>query len=236
MGGEGRRRQSWHALELEPLRSRSAADERSMERTRWGWARVGAATRQKRTVPARPSVSAEARQAAVLAAPAAAAQAERPADLRTGVQIYVLACPLGLLKLGVAADPKRRLRNLQVGSPLPLTLAAQYPISDRPTAQALAAALQERFRARRERGESRCVRAHAFTGTDQPGIRGNKPFSDRRSPTALTRPSRDVRNVRSRCESGNEHTSSRECLRLLDSHGTRALPPVAPGPDRARRS
>jgi hypothetical protein len=29
------------------------------------------------------------------------------------VQLYVLSCPLGLLKLGVAADPKRRLRNLQ---------------------------------------------------------------------------------------------------------------------------
>jgi predicted GIY-YIG superfamily endonuclease len=83
------------------------------------------------------------------------------AGLRPGVEsflvkttyIYVLSCPQGLLKLGVAADPKRRLRNLQVGSPVPLTLAAQYPMSDRPTAQAVAAALQERFRARRERGD-----------------------------------------------------------------------------------
>jgi Meiotically up-regulated gene 113/Homeodomain-like domain len=88
-----------------------------------------------------------------LAAPGAPAHADRPADFRMSVQLYVLSCPLGLLKLGVAADPKRRLRNLQVGSPLPLTLAAQYPISDRPSAQAVAAALQERFRARRERGD-----------------------------------------------------------------------------------
>jgi Meiotically Up-regulated Gene 113 (MUG113) protein/Homeodomain-like domain-containing protein len=114
---------------------------------------MGTAATQQRAAPARRSLSAGARPAAVLAAPAAAAQAERPADLRTGVQIYVLGSPLGLLKLGVAADPKRRLRNLQVGSPVPLTLAAQYPISDRPTAQAVAATLQERFRARRERGD-----------------------------------------------------------------------------------
>ena len=66
--------------------------------------------------------------------------------------IYVLSCPLGLLKLGVAADPKQRLRNLQVGSPVPLELAAKYPMSDRPSAEAVAAALQERFWDRRERG------------------------------------------------------------------------------------
>ena len=66
--------------------------------------------------------------------------------------VYVLSSPVGLLKLGVAADPRRRLRNLQVGSPVPLALAAQYPMSDRPTAEAVAAALQERFRDRRERG------------------------------------------------------------------------------------
>jgi transposase len=66
--------------------------------------------------------------------------------------VYVLSCPLGLLKLGVAADPRQRLRNLQVGSPVPLELAATYPMSDRPTAEAVAAVLQERFRERRERG------------------------------------------------------------------------------------
>ena len=67
--------------------------------------------------------------------------------------VYVISSPLGLLKAGVATDPKRRLRNLQVGSPVPLELAAQYLMSDRPTAQAVAAVLQERFRERRERGE-----------------------------------------------------------------------------------
>jgi Meiotically up-regulated gene 113 len=67
--------------------------------------------------------------------------------------VYVLSCPLGLLKVGVASDPVRRLRNLQVGSPVPLTLAAQYPMRDRATGEAVAAALRERFRARRERGD-----------------------------------------------------------------------------------
>jgi transposase len=66
--------------------------------------------------------------------------------------LYVLSCPLGLVKVGVAADPKQRLRNLQIGSPVPLELAAQYAISDRPSAEAVEAALQERFRDRRERG------------------------------------------------------------------------------------
>jgi hypothetical protein len=45
--------------------------------------------------------------------------------------------PRGLLKLGVAAAPSRRLRNLQVGSPVPLKLAA----GGRSTAEAVGAAL-----------------------------------------------------------------------------------------------
>jgi hypothetical protein len=59
--------------------------------------------------------------------------------------VYVISCPLGLVKVGVGADPKRRLQNLQIGSTVPLELAAQYPISDLPSAQAVAAALNERF-------------------------------------------------------------------------------------------
>jgi hypothetical protein len=66
--------------------------------------------------------------------------------------VYVLSCPLGLVKVGVAADPKQRLHNLQIGSPVPLELAAQYAMSDRPSAEAVEAALQERFFDRRERG------------------------------------------------------------------------------------
>ena len=66
--------------------------------------------------------------------------------------VYVLSCPLGLVKVGVAADPRQRLRNLQIGSPVPLELAAQYAMSDRPSAEAVEAALQERFLDRRERG------------------------------------------------------------------------------------
>jgi len=67
--------------------------------------------------------------------------------------LYVISTPLGLVKVGASANPKQRVQNLQIGSPVPLTLAGQYEMSDRPTAEAVAAALEERFRARRERGQ-----------------------------------------------------------------------------------
>jgi hypothetical protein len=66
--------------------------------------------------------------------------------------VYVISCPLGLVKLGVASNPKQRVQNLQIGSPLPLQLAGHYAISDRATAETVVAALQQRFRGRRERG------------------------------------------------------------------------------------
>src|SRR6266498_1518959 len=72
---------------------------------------------------------------------------------RVNAYVYVISCPLGLVKVGVAGQPERRLRNLQIGSPVPLELAGQYPMSDLATAQAVAAALKERFRERRERGD-----------------------------------------------------------------------------------
>jgi predicted GIY-YIG superfamily endonuclease len=66
--------------------------------------------------------------------------------------VYVISCPLGLVKLGVATNPKQRVQNLQIGSPVPLELAWHYAMSDRATAEEVVAALQERFRDRRERG------------------------------------------------------------------------------------
>ena len=66
--------------------------------------------------------------------------------------VYVISSPLELVKLGLARKPKQRLQNLQIGSPVPLELGGQYEMSDRATAEAVVAALQERFRARRERG------------------------------------------------------------------------------------
>jgi hypothetical protein len=66
--------------------------------------------------------------------------------------LYVISTPLGLVKVGAAANPKQRVQNLQIGSPVPLTLAGEHEICDRPSAEAVAAALQERFRSRRERG------------------------------------------------------------------------------------
>ena len=67
--------------------------------------------------------------------------------------VYVISCPLELVKVGVASNPKQRVRNLQIGSPVALELAAQYATSDLPSARAVAAALNERFGDRRERGE-----------------------------------------------------------------------------------
>lgn len=66
--------------------------------------------------------------------------------------VYVISCPLGLVKLGVARNPKQRVQNLQIGSPVPLQLAGHYAMSDRATAETVVAALQQRFRAQRERG------------------------------------------------------------------------------------
>src|SRR2546430_1523788 len=94
------------------------------------------------------------------------------------VYVCVFSCPQGLLKLGVAAEPRRRLRNLQVGSPVPLELATSYRMSDRPTAEAVAAALQERLREQRERG-------HWFRAT---ATEVRRAFSER-SLIELSRPS-----------------------------------------------
>ena len=54
--------------------------------------------------------------------------------------LYVISTPLALVKVGASANPKQRVQNLQIGSPVPLTLAGQYEMSDRPTAEAVAAA------------------------------------------------------------------------------------------------
>src|SRR5712691_3798791 len=43
----------------------------------------------------------------------------------------------GLTRLGVASDPGKRLRELQVGSPLPLRLAGTWPYPERLDAEAV---------------------------------------------------------------------------------------------------
>ena len=53
---------------------------------------------------------------------------------------YVISCRrLGLLKIGVAEDAGKRLRELQVGSPVELTLADTRPYAERADAVAVSA-------------------------------------------------------------------------------------------------
>ena len=58
----------------------------------------------------------------------------------------------GLTRLGVASDPGKRLRELQVGSPLPLRLAGTWPYPERLDAEAVVEELERRFADRRVRG------------------------------------------------------------------------------------
>jgi len=70
-----------------------------------------------------------------------------------GTVVYVISCRrLGLLKIGVAEDAGKRLRELQVGSPLELTLADTRPYAERGDAVAVCEELYRCFAVRRVRG------------------------------------------------------------------------------------
>lgn len=66
--------------------------------------------------------------------------------------VYLVASGLGLAKIGVAPDPQKRLRELQVGSPVKLELALAAPYAKREDARAVADELARRFAARRAHG------------------------------------------------------------------------------------
>jgi hypothetical protein len=71
---------------------------------------------------------------------------------RTEHSVYLIASRLGLAKIGVAPDPRQRLRELQVGSPVRLELALAEPYPTRQQARAVADELARRFAARRAHG------------------------------------------------------------------------------------
>jgi hypothetical protein len=73
-------------------------------------------------------------------------EAEREAFL------CVVAAASGLVRLGVAGDPRKRLRELQVGSPVKLELALAQPSPSRLDAEAVVAALEREFADRRAHG------------------------------------------------------------------------------------
>src|SRR2546430_14985962 len=67
----------------------------------------------------------------------------------TDYSVYLIASRLGLAKIGVAPEPRQRLRELQVGSPVRLELALAKPYPTRQQARAVADELARRFAARR---------------------------------------------------------------------------------------
>jgi hypothetical protein len=70
----------------------------------------------------------------------------------TDYSVYLITSGLGLAKLGVAREPRQRLHELQVGSPVRLELALAAPYATRQPARAVAEELGRRFAARRAHG------------------------------------------------------------------------------------
>jgi len=66
--------------------------------------------------------------------------------------VSVVAAASGLVRIGVAGDPRKRLRELQVGSPVKLELALAQPHPGRLDAAAVVAALERQFADRRAHG------------------------------------------------------------------------------------
>jgi hypothetical protein len=71
---------------------------------------------------------------------------------RTDYSLYLVTSGLGLAKIGVAPEPRQRLRELQIGSPVRLELALAAPYATRQAARAVAEELGRRFAARRAHG------------------------------------------------------------------------------------
>ena len=69
-----------------------------------------------------------------------------------GAYLYVISCRLERAKIGVAGDARKRLRELQVGSPVELKLALVRLYADRRDAVAVAEELYRCFPSRRDRG------------------------------------------------------------------------------------
>jgi len=68
------------------------------------------------------------------------------------VYLYLISCGLERAKIGVAGDARKRLRELQVGSPAELKLELSRPYAERGDAVAVAAELCRCFAGRRVRG------------------------------------------------------------------------------------
>ena len=69
-----------------------------------------------------------------------------------GAYLYLISCGLERAKIGVAGDARKRLRELQVGSPAELKLELSLAYAERGDAVAVAAELYRCFARRRVRG------------------------------------------------------------------------------------
>jgi len=67
--------------------------------------------------------------------------------------LCVVASASGPVRIGVADDPRKRLRELQVGSPVALVLALAQPYASRRDAEAVLEALERQFADRRVQGK-----------------------------------------------------------------------------------
>jgi ribosomal protein L12E/L44/L45/RPP1/RPP2 len=67
--------------------------------------------------------------------------------------LCVVASASGPVRIGVADDPRKRLRELQVGSPVALVLALAQPFASRRDAEAVLEALERQFADRRVQGK-----------------------------------------------------------------------------------
>lgn len=73
-------------------------------------------------------------------------------EAETQAYVYVVGSAFGLARLAVANDPSKRLRELQLGSPVKLELVLARPYANRLEAEAVVDELDRRFAARRAHG------------------------------------------------------------------------------------
>jgi hypothetical protein len=115
--------------------------------------------------------------------------------------LYLVESGLGLAKLGVAPDPKQRLRELQVGSPVRLTLALSAPYPSRAEARAVAAELARRFAARRAHGSwFRVTRAEVDRALTSAAVRAAPGRAERTGASAAGEAPNVERTARKRTE------------------------------------
>lgn len=73
--------------------------------------------------------------------------------METKTSVYFIQMGYREIKIGVAANPGKRLKQLQIGCPRKLRLMASFEYPDRKTAERVEKGLHERYRWHKIRGE-----------------------------------------------------------------------------------